>query len=374
MSGLMNQFLQQLGEGDQIHDWAHASKIFVNSNYRLSPKLQTLFHVYIELNPIATQDSQNPNSRYETGLLAKSASLPKFTVQNKVLNSYNRKSIIQEKLTYDPVTITFHDDSADVIRNFWQNYYHYYYRDSDHSSALYNQPYKYSPRTEQNWGFTPSTSSNEPYINAITIYSLHQKTFSAYRLVRPTITAFQHGQHTAGSYEAMEHSMTIAYETVQYSSGPVNSNTVAGFAGAQYDHSASPLTSLGGGTQSILGPGGLVESAGDAITNIENGNYGAALLGGLRTFNNFKNADLKTVASADLAQTGLNILKGQNTQSSVFVPTIASVQDGVSRATTSTPSVFGSSARNGGILNMNSASSQIPSTNQGIAGTILNLL
>ena len=251
-----------------------------------------------------------------------------------------------------------------MVRNFWQGYYAYYYRDSDHSAPLYNQDYKYTTRQEQNWGFTPKNAGpgTPNYINAIRIYSLHQKYFSSYILFRPTITSFQHGQHTQGEYSPLEHSMTFAYEAVQYEHGPVSKGTVMGFNIMHYDNTPSPLTSAGGGTQSILGPGGLVEGAGDLVTNLENGNYGAALIGGLRTFNNFKNADLKTIAGAELKQTATNILRGQNPQSTVFVPTAGSVQQGISKSVNGLPGI-GKIVN--GVPNINSQNSQLPSVNVG---------
>ena len=368
MSGFFNQFLRQLAEGDNVRDYQHAARTFVDSLYRLSPKSGALFHVFIELNPaIAKRDPQNPNSQYEIGLMAKTAQLPKFTIQNKILNSYNRKNIVQERINYDPITLTFHDDAANVIRNFWQGYYAYYYRDSDHTATLYNQEYKYKPRQEQNWGFSPKNKGTGApnYINAIRIYSLHQKSFSSYILFRPTIQAFQHGQHAQGEFNPMEHSMTVAYEAVQYEYGAVSRGTVMGFNIMHYDNTPSPLTSLGGGTTSILGPGGLVEGAGDAIFNLEQGNYGATLLGSLRTFNNFKNTNLKTVAGAELAQTAKNILRGQNTQSTVFVPTAASVADGIAKSVQSIPGLVGNARR--GIPNINTQSNEVPSPNSSIA-------
>ena len=370
LSGFMNQFLQGLGHGDQVRDYQHAARTFVDGLYRLSQKYQSLFHVFIDINPnIANVDPANPNSLYEIGLLAKTAQLPKFSIQNKTLNSYNRKSVIQERITYDPLTITFHDDSSDIIRNFWNGYYTYYYRDSDYTDALYNQDYKYKTRQVQDWGFSPnySGSGTPNYINAIRIYSLHQKSFSSYILYRPTITSFQHGEHTQGEYAPLEHSMTIAYEAVQYEYGPVSSGTVMGFDIMHYDKTPSPLTSVGGGTRSILGQGGMVQGVGDAITNMNNGNYGAALLGSLRTFNNFKNTDLKTVAGAELNQTAINILKGQNPQSPVFVPTASSVQNGISKSIPGIPGLVGATTNTQGIQNMNTSTNQLPSSNQVVA-------
>jgi hypothetical protein len=159
----------------------------------------------------------------------------------------------------------------------------------------------------------------------------------------------------------MEHNMTVAYESVQYESGQVSAGTVLGFSDIHYDNSPSPLSSLGGGTTSILGPGGLVEGIGDSITNLQNGNFLGAALGGLRTARNFKNTNLKTVASAELKQLGTNILRGQNPLSTVFVPTSSSVTAGLSRAVSGIPGLGG--ITNGG--NMNSQNNQLPNSNQG---------
>ena len=152
MAGFFDQFLKQLGTGDEIKDYQHAARTFVDGLYRLSPKSGALFHVYIDVNnSIAKPDATNANAIYEIGLMAKTAQLPKFTIQNKILNAYNRKNIVQERINYDPISLTFHDDSSDVIRNFWEGYYTYYYRDASHSAEVYGQDHKYKPRQDQNW-------------------------------------------------------------------------------------------------------------------------------------------------------------------------------------------------------------------------------
>ena len=355
MASFGNQFLTALATGDTVRDYQHGARTFVDGNYRLSPKFQNLFHVYIELNPqVALADNSNPNNLYEIGLLAKSVNLPKFSVQNRVLNSYNRKNIVQEKINYDPVTIAFHDDSSNVIRNFWLNYFKFYYRDTEHQEAMFNQPYKYNTRADQAWGYSPLTSTTEPYINSITIYSMYQKQYSSYKLIRPTITSFAHGQHTAGEYAPMEHSMTVAYETVLYDGGYVSSESVKGFGDFHYDKTRSPLAQAGG-TRSFLGPGGLVQSTGDILTNIQSGNFGAAALGILRTGNTVKNMDLKRAAKGELVALGTNILRGQNTQNTVFVPTINSIKEGTAKAIQGTPGLFGTAKK--GVPNMNTTPS-----------------
>lgn len=359
MAGFINQFFTDLATGPDLRDQQHAARTFVDSLYRLGPKSGALFHVFIEVDSTIARGDPT-----EIGLMAKTASLPKFTIQNKILNAYNRKNIVQERINYDPLTITFHDDSANVVSGFWQNYYKYYFRDSDRTEKQFIAPHKYQQRSSETWGYSPhnSESGDIPnYIKTIKIYSLHQKHFSSYTLWKPTIINFAHGQHTAGEYTTLEHTMTVNYEAVQYDKGTVNQGKVMGFQRTHYDNSPSPLKAAGGGTQSILGPGGLIEGAGDVLTNLQSGNFGAAALTALRVGNNAKNMNLKSAASAELKQTAMNILRGQNTQSTVFVPTQGAIADGLSKAANSIPGLI--KPTTGIFNNMNSQSNQVPSTN-----------
>ena len=97
--------------------------------------------------------------------------------------------------------------------------------------------------------------------------------------------------------------------------------------------------------------------AGDVVTNLQNGNFIGAALGGFRTANNFKNTNLKTVAGAELVQLGKNILSGQNPQSSVFFPTGASINQGLAKAVSGIPGLGG--INNG--TNINSQNARLES-------------
>lgn len=317
--------LQSIAPNQNIRDFQHASRTFVDSLYRLSPKLGTLYHVFVDLNQnIAGTDQL---SQIETGMMAKSITLPKFNVQNKIHNAYNRKMVQQERVSYDPVNITFHDDSADVVRLFWQKYYQYYYRDGDYlgNEQTYNYDSKYKQRQQQMWGYSPQANdNNQAYINAIRIYSLHQKRFSSYYLIRPMITGFQHGQHQAGEYTPLEHQMTVAYESVLYETGPVSNGTVMGFSEVHYDHTPSPLRNAGAAIGSVEG----------IIKGVQNGDLGSIIHGGINAVNILTGSDiqLKQAPGLDLSVIGNSILKGQNPFSRVFAPTSASVQQGIQKA------------------------------------------
>jgi hypothetical protein len=146
------------------------------------------------------------------------------------------------------------------------------------------------------------------------------------------ISIFQHGQHTAGEYQPLEHTMTVNYESVLYDTGPVSNGTVLGFSEVHYDQTSSPLRNLG----ALIG-------AGDSILNsIENGDLGSTVQNVINATNILTgtNTQIKQTPALDLSRIGENIMKGRSPLSSIFVPTSGTVQDGIKR---STSSIFGSS-------------------------------
>jgi hypothetical protein len=70
---------------------------------------------------------------------------------------------------------------------------------------------------------------------------------------------------------------------------------VPGFATVHYDNEPSPLTVLGGGTNSIFGPGGVVDGIGSVIRNVQSGNILGAILSASNTYNNAKKIKKKDV-------------------------------------------------------------------------------
>lgn len=236
-----------------LRNYQHATRIFTDSNFRLSPKYGFLFYVEFDFNPLVTQLTNT--TAQEMGMLVKSVSLPKFTIDVKPHNAYNRKNFVQNSIKYDPVNITFHDDQSDNVLNFWYDYYSYYYRDPDYADATYLAPHKYQSRPSFDWGYTPrpaigysSSAAAQPYqyIQAIRIYSLYQGQFDEYELINPIITSFKHGDlSNSESTSLLQHEMSISFETVKYLTGSVTKDTVGGFIDLHYDTVPSP--NLAGG-------------------------------------------------------------------------------------------------------------------------------
>ena len=294
--------LKQVATNDNLKDFAHANRLFIGGNHRLAPKNSFLFHVFFDINPnLASSIISNRNNITEIGMMVKNADLPRFTVDTKLFNSYNRNNIVQSKIRFDPITITFHDDNANVVRNFWYDYYKFYYRNSDHPDSTYTRAYKYWPQDDGKFGYTLRRDQNgTPYLNNIRIYSLHQKRFSEYILLNPIIKSFRHGTHTNGADpNTMEHTMVIEYENILYQDGYTTVGNPPGFATLHYDLVPSPLRTAGG-VKSIFGTGGLFDSAGSILGDIQNQDYLSAIFKAARTVNTFKGTNFKQAAISEL--------------------------------------------------------------------------
>ena len=315
--GLAQGVAQGVGDllGDNAPDmrsWQHATRLFVDSNYRLSPKYSFLCHMALDLDPgLAALQKITSTDILEMGQLVKSFQLPRFSIDNKVMNAYNRVNVVQNKVKYDPLTITLHDDSDDVVREFWFSYFNYLYRDSDYQPAAYYQAYKYDQRFNQSWGFNPKgygtpNSNNEKLIRSIRLYSLHQKQFTEYQLINPTIVSFQHGDHENGRNDLMQNSMTVVYESVLYSTGTISPDDNIDFAVLHYDNGPSPLaTNNQGSVSSIVKQLGL----NNAIANPA-------------AFIQTAEANLGQLAKSTASQLSQGILSGSNQLSPVNIPSI----------------------------------------------------
>lgn len=328
---ILSDVVHGLGHGPTVRDWRHANQIFVGNNYGLAPKYGYLFHVKFDINNSGVSRLQNQEV-LELGLLVKTAQIPKYTIDTKTMNAYNRPNIIQQKLKYDPISITFHDDNSDVVRDFWYDYMSHFYRDTDYDPTMYLGSHKYNKSPKNFWGYQPARYSNsgapEKILERIRIYSLHQKRFAEYVLVNPMITSFQHGQHVQGQNDFLENSMTVGYESVLYNYGSVKyDNAPNGFATLNYDNTPSPLTPQGGGTNSILGPGGVLSAVQGISQNLSEGTGLGTVAAGItafRAFNNIKGQNILGMAGAELKTIATGIMQGDtNTLNRLSIPKLS---------------------------------------------------
>lgn len=331
-------FLKTFFGNDYLKDYTHASKTFVTNGYENAPKFKFLFHVYFNLNTtqipaLATALKQDQST---IGLLVKNIELPKFSIDTEVLNQYNRKRVVQKKIDYDPVKVTFHDDGGDLIRSLWYNYYAYYFKDpsqkyngvpnnngSSGASATAPNGFDYNrrdiydnERTVNDWGYigeayqdvrNNSGRGGKPsFFRDISIYGFNQHKFVEYVLINPVIKDWNHDNYDYAETGFMENSMTLQYETVKYYSGAVggarSATYVQGFADPNYyDMVESPLNRPGG-TQSILGQGGLLDAGIGIYEDLSSGSV-AGVIGAIQkagtAYGTFKGKDLQAIAKEE---------------------------------------------------------------------------
>ena len=318
MANILNGFLNNvfqgaLNPGGNLKDYQHASRLFVDDGMRLAPKTKFLYHCVFELSDEAQKVIPQLDQRHkqEINMLVKSVDLPKFSIQTATKNMYNRKKNLQTSIEYDPVNITFHDDNMGLTTTLMEAYYRFYFRDGNHRGEGVNPPYNprntYGNSIQQNYRYGLDNDHKTPFFNKITIYQMARHEYLGYTLVNPMITGLTHDQmDSADNNTPSQNQISIAYEAVFYSRGPVGENSPKGFATAHYDKTPSPLTIGGGGTSSLFGGGGVLGGISDVLGDIAGGqfNLGTALT----AFNTFKNA--KSLTKEGLREEGFNILKG----------------------------------------------------------------
>lgn len=335
MANLLKGFLDNLFKGTlnpkgNLADYQHAARLFTDDSFRLAPHQKFLYHVSFNINSQAAAIIPNFSStvQEELNMLVKSVDLPKYTIDTQTKNQYNKKRKLQTKINYDPITVVFHDDNFGITTAMWEMYYRYYFKDGNYGKKNANGVANDSVPKEFNRGNAVSgpeangykygmdSDSFQPFFRTIQIYQMGRKRYTCYTLVNPIITAWQHDTLSYGSNDTVANSMTIEYETVFYSRGPVVAGTTPkGFATRHYDKTPSPLSLAGGGTNSLFGVGGVLGGLfglgadNSAFSDIESGGIGAGSLlkTAIQTANRLKN--LKKLNKEGLRQEGYQILK-----------------------------------------------------------------
>ena len=344
-------FGQQIFQGftavNGLRGYDHANRVFTPNGYELKPRFKFLFHVAFTINTAqipALRGALGLTDINNISLLVKTVDLPKYTIATETLNQYNRKRVIQTKINYDPVNITFHDDGSDLVRNVWYNYYSYYYKDASQPYGSTNSTngsmgaegngtrgFGYSARDIYNqdrmggvndWGYIgeaindggQSDSGKPPFFTDIRIFGFdYQHKYAEYVLINPLISNWSHDTYDYSQGNGlMQHSMTINYETVKYKQGAPNTQA-PGFANAaHYDTTPSPLARPGG-LATILGQGGLIDTAGGIAADLQSGSVlgliGAAQKAGT-LYNTFKGKNLKSIAVAEATAFGIKAVQG----------------------------------------------------------------
>ena len=336
---LQANIIGQLTGRVYLRDWQHAAKTFLPGGQSNAGKVKFTFHTYFSIN----EQAYRPPPGQNYGLLVKSVKLPTFNIDVQEMNQYNRKRLIQSKIKYQPIDISFHDDNASQITALWDAYYRYNYADSWNpvtsefggtvTPKNFNRRNIYdesiSGDTEYGYrgdargaGDDPQNAGEKiPFFNNITVYGLWAGKFVAYTLINPVITTFDHDTYDySDGRGTMQNRMTINYETVLYNTGDIDEkdgSQIPGFkAPANYDNRESPLEQGGSNPGDIFKRMSELGAEGATLEDIRT--LGQLYDGGLDTVvDSAKNAASNWLKESVLNQLGL----GPKADTDAFFPT-----------------------------------------------------
>jgi len=278
-------------------NWQHATRLFVDDTFRLSPRHKFLYYALFEIDPTAHRATMFTERHAQTvGLLLKSADLPKFNFDTTTKNQYNRKKLIYKQINYEPVNITMHDDSAGVINALWAIYYGAYVADRSLPNSAWNDiKYRKTNTSFDNFRYGLDNNKTVDMFKSISLYTMSRRRFTGYTLVNPRIQSWSHGNVDYADGGTIESSMSVQYEAVQYSSGEVSVNRPKGFATLHYDTAPSPLSVAGGGSATITGEGGVLSGLEQVFGDVSSGSafespggFLSTAIKAVNTYNNFK--------------------------------------------------------------------------------------
>lgn len=223
-----------------LRDYTHAAKTFLaEPGYVMAPKFGFLFHVRIVFNQPG--QSQNGERSKTISVLCKSAELPKFNIEFEELNKYNKKEVIPKKLKYESVTLTFHDDAKNVIRDMWLAYNTYYVADARITPEAWVQDDTYEEnRLFNRYGL--DNNQTVKLIKSVDIYSMGNHKYTKYSLINPLITSFDFDRYEySDGGKTMEVQLRLDYETVLYYEGSTEEIPGFGKDSPYYDNQFSTL-------------------------------------------------------------------------------------------------------------------------------------
>jgi len=321
-------YVTQVDPTTNLRTAQHGNRLFTDDNFRLVPKNKHLFYVSFVINNSAlTERYLTSRHQNEFNMMVKKVDLPKFTIKTETVNQYNRKKIVPTGIDYMPVNISFHDDSSDIVKSIWANYYRYLFSDSD-TAKKFPGSYRDDAYKQMNLGLKyglNNTNSGIPFFTSVTMYQLNQKFYSAYTLINPKITSWNHDALSSADGGLAEHTMQLAYEAVTYDEKPIYPGEPPGFGLEHYDTTPSPIGVYGQGKGQLFGPRGVFSGAADLLGSFargslftdNNGDFSLlnTVTNSVKAINTYQNAKNLTASSIggeirNIATTGISRPQG----------------------------------------------------------------
>ena len=311
-------FFDNNSRAGTLADFAHADALYIRNNMRLSPKTKFLYHVVFDVNQNALaslgRTVQSLLNKREFNLLVESVDLPRYNVEVDEKNQYNRKKLVQTRIRYEPIQMSFHDDMAGLTTLLWESYFRYYFQDPNYATknsrgqpntgvpqSYYDSIYKGEDANSFKYGLDNNKARHQPFFNSITINQLYSNNarpeFTSFTLVNPIITNMNHDTLSQSDNTFTKNSLRFQYEAVLYGRGRTSVDEPAGFADpSHYDLSYGALNG-DNSVADLFTVGGLVNGISTVWNDVRNGEVDLnTILTGIRTLQNLQNLQSDTVS------------------------------------------------------------------------------
>jgi hypothetical protein len=171
---------------------------------------------------IAADITFGQNVSSDIGFIVKHIERPRITFETETLNQYNKKRVVQKKVSYNPIQITFHDTIDNQVYRMFQSYFEFYFADSQHTSTLdWTNDVIASQILASNigWGFIGSnlTAGLANYFSTIEVYQVFSGYYNQYNLMNPKFLSFDPDSLDYAETQGInEIAMGIGYEGVDF--------------------------------------------------------------------------------------------------------------------------------------------------------------
>jgi len=145
-----------------------------------------------------------------------SVTAPSFNVDSVLMNQYNKKRVVQTRLNYDPVTVTFYDTNDNEWHDIMTNYIAHYYNDGNGIArrTTLEGSETVNPLFETDLGYTPT--ADRYYFPKIRINQHgYRNEFREYTLINPIITGIDADTMDYSDSQPVMYSVTFQPESVQ---------------------------------------------------------------------------------------------------------------------------------------------------------------
>jgi hypothetical protein len=187
-------------------------------------------------------------------IVLKTCELPRFTIDSQVINQYNNKSVVQTKLNWEPITMSFYDQQNDGFESFLWNYVKGQFDAPNGSKKPAILPLEVKIRMHK---LSKGPMSGKQEDNATYTFGDSDDASKSYYLAPAWIVDAQHDTLDYSTSEAVLWTITLRYESVTVNnslfdgastnSPAPNTQTPTPTPGAPPTGSNSPTTNAVGG-------------------------------------------------------------------------------------------------------------------------------